>query len=170
METNYQTLFEITGKAYQWWYAAFGLIFFSIALIIWKFSHKSSHKKYTKYFGIASTAFAGLWTLVVAVGTYSDYSSLQQIYRQGQSRLVEGKVENFHPMPYTGHDLESFTVNGVKFEYSDYVVTPGFNNTSSHGGPIRENLQVRIHYLNNAILKLEVLRGSPASPPIHTGT
>ena len=167
METNYQTLFDISQKGYQWWHPAFGLIFVSIGLIIWKFSDKFSHKKYTRYFGIVYTAFSGLWTLVVGIGTYSDYSSLQQIYREGRSRLVEGKVENFHPMPYTGHDLESFTVNGVKFNYSDYVITPAFNNTSSHSGPIREGLQVRIHYWNNAILKLEVLRGSTASPPIH---
>jgi hypothetical protein len=59
-------------------------------------------------------------------------------------------------MPKSGHKMESFTVNGVKFEYSDFVVTPGFNNATSHGGPIREGLPVRISHIDNTILKLEV--------------
>jgi hypothetical protein len=54
--------------------------------------------------------------------------------------------------------MERFTVNGVEFSQSDYVVTCGFNDTASHGGPIREGLQVRIHYVDNAILKLEIAR------------
>lgn len=52
--------------------------------------------------------------------------------------------------------MESFNVNGVKFEYSDYVITPGFNNAASKGGPIKEGLPVRISYIDGTILKLEV--------------
>ena len=63
-------------------------------------------------------------------------------------------------MPYEGHATEHFVVNGVRFEYSDFEVTSGFNNTSSHGGPVRQGLYVRIHYIErnskNVILKLEI--------------
>ena len=79
--------------------------------------------------------------------------------------VVEGPVENFVPMPYQGHSLESFDVAGVHFAYSDYVLTSGFNNTSSHGGPIRQGLYVRIHYVRlgrsedaNSIVRLEIRR------------
>lgn len=65
-------------------------------------------------------------------------------------------MTNFVPMPYTGHSLESFVVGGRKFSYSDYVLTPGFRHTTSHGGPIREGLYVRIAYLGNLILQLDV--------------
>jgi hypothetical protein len=44
----------------------------------------------------------------------------------------------------------------VEFSYSDYVIVPCFNNTASHGGPIRDGLRVRIAYSGNCILKLEV--------------
>jgi hypothetical protein len=72
--------------------------------------------------------------------------------------VVEGQVENFKPAPAEGHQDETFTVKGVRFAYSDYVITGGFNQTQSHGGPIREGLPVRIHYLppSNLIVKLEV--------------
>ena len=71
--------------------------------------------------------------------------------------VVEGTVSNFHPMPHYGHDSERFNVNNVKFEYSDYDLSKGgFNNTASHGGPIKEGLQVRISYRDGRILKLEI--------------
>jgi|SRR6266850_432233 len=81
-----------------------------------------------------------------------------------ESPVVEGTVENFHPMPYTGHDEETFDVKGVHFAYSDYGVTQGFNNTSSHGGPVRAGLYVRIHYAyvgssrDATIMRLEIRR------------
>lgn len=63
-------------------------------------------------------------------------------------------------MPYNGHDTERFRVGSVSFAYSDYIVESGFNRTSSHGGPIREGLAVRIHYSGQpshaTILRLEV--------------
>ena len=61
-------------------------------------------------------------------------------------------------MPHQGHSLESFEVNGHRFAYSDYIVTAGFNNTQSHGGPIREGLQVRIVAVDGRIARLEVAR------------
>jgi len=59
-------------------------------------------------------------------------------------------------MPYSGHAMESFTVSGVPFSYSDYIPKAGFNQTSSHGGPIHEGLPVRIWYVGNEIVKLEI--------------
>jgi hypothetical protein len=55
------------------------------------------------------------------------------------------------------HQDESFMVEGVTFEYSDYDLSKcGFNNTASHGSPIREGLSVRISYRDDRILKIEI--------------
>src|SRR5947208_1246811 len=132
MEANYQTVFDISQKWPQWWFPAFGLIFVIIGSLILKFSMKKS----TRYFGVFFMGFVILWTFATAIATHLNYSALQEIYREGRSQVVEGKVEHFKPMPYGGHAMESFTVKGVNFEYSDYVITPAFNNTSSHVGPI----------------------------------
>jgi hypothetical protein len=76
-------------------------------------------------------------------------------------------------MPYAGHAEESFSVSGVPFRYSDFQITDGFNNTSSHGGPIKSDSYVRICYdpSGNVILRLEIrdFVGSPknyANPPM----
>lgn len=61
-------------------------------------------------------------------------------------------------MPATGHAMEKFCVADACFEYSEYVISGGFNNTSSHGWPIREGLRVRATYVGNSIVKLEVAK------------
>ena len=54
--------------------------------------------------------------------------------------------------------MEQFDIAGVSFSYSDYVITAGFNNSASHGGPIREGLPVRVCHRNGEILRLEVMQ------------
>ena len=98
--------------------------------------------------------FGGLWER----GISYDSTRAAQAAVDPHTPVVEGRVENFRPAPAEGHRDETFTVNGVPFAYSDYSITGGFNQTQSHGGPIREGLSVRIHYLppSNLIVKVEV--------------
>lgn len=99
-----------------------------------------------------------LWTALSGGSLIIQLYSLLSDYGQGEYDVVEGSVENFNPMPYGGHQQESFTVEGVKFSYSDFSISPGFNNTKSHGGPIRKGLRVKVSHIDNVILKLEVMR------------
>ncbi len=80
------------------------------------------------------------------------------------SAIAEGNVSQFVPAPYEGHAQESFCLHEKCFNYSDYELTGGFNTTSSHGGPIREGLPVRVTYTDNTIVKLEVGVEGTASP------
>ncbi len=62
--------------------------------------------------------------------------------------VVEGYVENFHPMPYEGHDSERFEINDVYFEYSDFTIMNGYHNSSTHGGVITHDGQhLKIKYI-----------------------
>jgi hypothetical protein len=100
-----------------------------------------------------------IFSLLVAMalpGTLLEYQRATSDLREGRYSVVEGPVTDFVPMPYEGHAQESFTVNGHRFSYSDYIMTAGFRKTASHGGPIREGLYVRISYSGNLILRLEV--------------
>jgi hypothetical protein len=69
---------------------------------------------------------------------------------------VEGKVINF--VPFQEHALESFTVNGKTFSYSDSD-TNGFNITNASSGPfrVRDGLQVRVTFVDKKIVRLEVV-------------
>jgi hypothetical protein len=152
----YVTVFEITQKPFQWWFGAFGLIFVVIGIasvLIGKRWPSQKRAKITDYFMLV---FASLWTMVAFASTFAEYRKCTEAYRTGSYAVVEGNVENFHPMPYEGHQDECFSVQGVRFCYSDYGVQAGFNQSASHGGPIRQGLPVRVAYYDGQILRLEV--------------
>jgi hypothetical protein len=104
-----------------------------------------------------------LSTIVFFILRFSipDRLELKKKYSTKIYEVAEGYVTNFHPMPIEGHQHESFLLDGQYFEYSDYETSFGFNNTASHGGPIRKNGQyLRISYVksgkDNIILKIEI--------------
>ena len=101
-------------------------------------------------------AFASLWSMGAYTAMHSEYAHLQAAYHEGNFSVVEGLATDFQPMPYEGHRNECFTVQNKQFCYSDYGPSAGFNNSTSHGGPIRENLPVRVSYVGNTIVRLEV--------------
>lgn len=160
--TAYRTVFDIATAGYKSWsFPAFGLIFVAIGVLLvvnrrnlpgtWSRRPRSSSA-----FAFFFLGFAVLWTVVSFTSTYGEYTSLSRAEKAREGKVVEGKVTNFKPMPATGHAMEKFCVSDTCFEYSDYIVTGGFNNTSSHGGPLREGLQVRVTHVGNDIVKLEV--------------
>jgi hypothetical protein len=102
--------------------------------------------------------FAILWTTVTFLLTYLGYLHHRSLVQENLCRVVEGPVEHFVPMPYYGHAQETFYVSGVRFGYSDFEITGGFNNTASHGGPINTSSYMRICYdpAGNVILRLEI--------------
>lgn len=158
---SYKTVFDVTQSGYrQWWFPAAGLIFIVVGLAlpflirIGFFRRPAAWME--SWFPAVFVGFAVLWTLGSLALTATDYLGLAADLRHGRCEVVEGVVEQFDPMPYEGHKDESFVVGGHRFHYSDYEVSAGFNQSASHGGPIREGLPVRIHYRGDEIAKLEV--------------
>jgi len=170
----YQTVFETGIGRCPLWFPAFGLIFVAIgvALLKWyrslqatsplwpnrRWPIRAPNRRGLKYFAWAFFGGSVLWTVTAFAAVTAECYQRVQTLNQSTARVVEGRVTDFLPMPYAGHQDEAFTVNGVRFSYSDFGPTCGFNHSASHGGPIREGLQVRIPYVGNAILKLEVAR------------
>jgi len=164
---DYVTVFDAANSPYRnLWFVLPGLAFsFVGAAMVFRPGlldrlrfRPSSAKPWFRPFAWFYFLFAIVWTILAGGGLLSDAISAKRAARNGDCRTIEGRVENFHPMPASGHDTERFDVQGVAFSYSDYVVTAGFNNTSTHGGPIREGLPVRICYRNGEILRLQIGR------------
>jgi len=161
-------VFDVLDSGFNdWGGPAFGLIFVAIGIVIAAFPTiiKATGIPFVdfqsggrKIFRFAFLSFAVLWTVIVFAGTYSRHFRHESLVQTNTCRVVEGAVEHFTPMPYQGHPVESFSVSGISFRYSDFVVTGGFNNTSSHGGPVNGNSYVRICYdpTDGAILRLEI--------------
>jgi hypothetical protein len=153
---QYRVAFDLHQKGYEWLFPAFGLIFVAIGAVLVCLGRAMNWQRSRRLVGYFMIGFACLWSGVTFLTTFREYTALRSAYRRSQFSVIEGHVTNFRPMPYQGHQDECFSVQSQTFCYSDYVVTPGFNNSASHGGPIREGLPVRISYVGNAIVRLEV--------------
>lgn len=86
-------------------------------------------------------------------------------YYTNNYETVEGDVENFVPPAAQYNPHESFTVNGVQFEYGWYNISFGYRRTVLNGGVINsETRNVRISYVHrcstgdNIIVRIEQLR------------
>jgi len=151
---GYQVVYDVTQESWPWPGPAIGLALVAFAIVIWRKGAPAQ-----KGWAAMCLAVSILWTAVAIPGTLGPYLQAQRALRDGRASVVEGRVQNFHPMPYSGHDTERFTVGDVHFAYTDYAIGTGLMHTSSHGGPIREGLRVRIHFIGSRepmIVKLEI--------------
>ncbi len=162
---DYKTVFEVTDKGLDtisWIPLLFVAIGVGVSWFNFKYNKsKSPKRKFAIVFGLFISGFACVMLLLTLPSSLADRNKTQKIFENKAYRVVEGAIEDFNPMPPSGHAVESFTVNGVYFEYSDFMSVYGFNNTASHGGPLKRNgQQVRLSYITvngvNRILKIEL--------------
>ena len=150
MDNQYKLVFDITTEPLLLKY----IIFFSIGLIASVIAYKNrvfhnAYKKREFFFFLVYFVFMGTG-LLLTLGSIIGYLDNKTIYEDKEIKVLIGKVEDFDPMPYGGRKSESFTIKGVLFEYTDFDETFYFNNTKSHGGPIKGNGQdIRIAYFTN---------------------
>lgn len=162
---EYITVFEITEKGFEivlllpllFVIIGFGFSWFNI-------KYNKSTSPVRKYKIVAGFIFGGLplyMVLLTVPGEIANRHKTQKIFENKEYKVVEGIIENYRPMPSNGRGGESFCVKNKCFKYSDNAVIYGFNNTASHGGPLRGNgQQVRLSYITvdgeNRILKIEL--------------
>lgn len=161
---QYTTVYQITQRAPDWWFACIGLLpLIAGAVILW--GKRRFHWTQPHWFlAVFWCLFGLLW--IGAIGPIilsADWKAFTA-YQKGDFETVEGVVYDFHPMPYQGHQDECFSVQDQRFCYSDYEIGPGFHNAASHGGPLRSGLFVRIAYRDGRILRLDVPKDQALTP------
>jgi hypothetical protein len=161
-------VFDLADSGFKdWEFAASGLIFVAVGLVFFFgprliamtgipfFDFQSRRVTFFRY---GFLGFALIWTVIAFTGTFLPYWKHRAMVLDNACRVVEGTVDDFQPLSASGHGEESFVVAGVRFAYSDYRVSDGFNNASGLGGPIRGGQIVRICYdpADHTILRLEI--------------
>jgi hypothetical protein len=168
---DYVTVFDVSTAGFKnWWFPCAGLLFVAVGFLLPALMKSGFFRRTSpsmeRWFPRVFLWLAILWTSIASFVTGSDYRHAVAAMRTHQTSVVEGAVTQFTAMPPSGHAMESFVVNGVKFELSDYSITAGFNHSSSHGGPVRPGMRVRIWHLNGAILRLDIKKeASQSSQP-----
>ena len=115
----------------------------------------------SKWIGWIVGTFAICLFILLTVSHVIDYQEKREILDNNQTVVIEGIVEEYHPMPLSGHDSEHFKINGIYFEYTNFEVVNGYNTPACYGGVIKENGQhLKIKYIeddvgNNIILYIE---------------
>jgi len=157
-QVDYETVYDLLDRGYDGWPSVIqGLLFVAIGVVLYLFRSRMRWPVQRVLFGYVWLAFSLFWTVSVAWGTVHRYHWLRQAVLSNRTDVVSGPVREFVPMPYHGHAYERFCVEEECFQYSDFDETGGgFNNTQSHGGPIKAGLPVRVTYVGGTIVRLEV--------------
>lgn len=131
------------------------------ALLLAYIYHKGL-KKY-KVATITITSLAMLIAGLVAISQYIEYKQIVEQIKKGDIEIQQGKISEYKPIDLSNHgSLESFSINGVKFAYSDYHRISGYHHACVNGGLIcEEGQEIRISYYTknniNYIIKIDTL-------------
>lgn len=167
--TEYETIYEYEFGGSDIWHIIPIFSFLVLGFLI-VYSVKKYYKDFTLYGQII--LFFG-WTLgVIASIMFLIFVTSIPLILKRENNLksmlvhktyieIEEVTENYKAPQKSPNHFESFSVKGVLFRYSDYVIIDGFHKTSNDKGPIKRNGQmVRIGYTKingeNVILKLEI--------------
>ena len=120
---DYKVVYEVTSESMKL-YFLLPLLFAFIGIGIVTFDIKKKNKDFNTIihiiFGSIIGALGLLASVMVLPSQINEYFTIKNIYINKQYQVLEGVIENFRPMPYSGHSHESFRLNGVKFDYSDF--------------------------------------------------
>ena len=152
VQAQYRTVFEIGFKSFPWGGLLHPVPFIILGLLLLYFG---KNKDRYQVFGGILTGFATLFFLIATVTYVPQFVESRRAYRSGDSLVVEGIVENFHPPPRFGGQKESFSVNGIVLSYYVGDGTPCFHNDPALKGPIRSGLDVRIYYKDGCIQRVD---------------
>lgn len=152
LQSDYQTVFEIGIRSFSWSGLLHPVPFIVIGVLLFRFTRG---KRVYQIVGALGAMFATLLFLVAVVSLVPEFVKLRRAYRSGDSSLVEGIVENFHPAPVLGALKESFSVRDVVFSYFPGDTTPCFHNDPPRRGPVRPGLDVRVYYKDGCIQRVD---------------
>jgi hypothetical protein len=165
-----QTVFEIGFHTFPWTQVLGPLLFVAVGFLLFWVGSSSRAKWLGSRKTIYATtgAFVGSFALIIFVilliTIVPDFVAARHAYITGNSVVVEGAVQNFQAPPDAGPANESFTVAGQSFSYNVLDDTLCFHDAPLHHGPIRNGLDVRIHYHDDCIQRVDVLDQPLAQP------
>ena len=85
-------------------------------------------------------------------GIIYNYNQTVKAYLNNDYLIIEGNIQDFIPGNDFKHESESFSINGVYFEYSPAIANFGYKKYGSEGGVLKGNGQyVRLGYVTNSV-------------------
>jgi hypothetical protein len=161
-----RVIFDITRKPFDWgpiWSCLGGFVFGCVIVLINKRTRlRHWISQYWGYFMIVCAILTAGWEFA---HWFVVRRELSRALAGPGHEVVRGVVRDLRPMPKNGGSAESFSVADRFFSYSDdwrLKPTLCFNQTLTHGGPIQNGLPLQVTFVDNCILRIEVLDQKPA--------
>jgi hypothetical protein len=155
---EFVTVFEI-GNRIPFLVLEFVISLVAVLVIVAALRGYSNSSEFERWVRIGIAGLAALVGFVVGppgVTTFDRLLELDTRIDRGEAQVTTGTVTEFVPGRADGKRSESFVVNGHRFTYSEWIIEAGFNHTAGRGGPMREGLNVRITFVGDSIVKLEL--------------
>ena len=114
---NYQVVYDASQTGIDWLTICIATVLLAAAIIFWRGRHSPYFRGEPRLAGIF-LIFALIFSPCAIIGKVNEYITAQSRLHTNQTAVVEGRIGNFNPGVYP-NVLESFTVNGVRFEYSE---------------------------------------------------
>lgn len=161
MAGRYQTVFDFMEAGFPWWPIVLGLIVVAATVVIYHMRDRLMTRREKETRLLLARVFVSaaiLWTMTTTYRVFAQYFDLKNAVAAGEMRVKQGQVTDYHPFlsPKSGI-YEKFCVQHYCFTYSDLVPSAGFNNMAVYGGPMEENIIVRVSHTGNLIAKLEIM-------------
>ena len=89
---------------------------------------------------------------VILIGHFYSFATELLPYYMKNYKIVEGNVESFVPPTNRYNRRESFSVDGVNFEYGYHDISFGYHNTILDSGIINQSTEnIRVFYVHNVL-------------------
>jgi len=155
---NYKIIFDLGGYGYKFYPPfSFSIIYIQAVLVLaFFFFNRNLFPKLRKQISIVVWGGA-IVMLIIFLFLSIDYLYLRLNYAMGNYKVVEGKITEFNSALQNPKNEEAFTIgHQYRFRYSESDLTPGFNLTKHQGNPLYEGAYVRVTYIDDVIVKLEI--------------
>lgn len=163
---GYEVIYDIGTTFFKgWWVLLAGIvvsIIWATLAIVVRFNgspRELGFRRIMHWVGLFTTVIV---TVVLFLSAYIPYRWVQEQISRRNYFVAIGPVQNLKPGELGKGEVsvESFTVDGHYFSYTDSLLEPGFHQTQGEGGPMRNGIVVKITYVRqgakNIIAKLEI--------------
>jgi hypothetical protein len=105
---------------------------------------------------LVGASFAFIISIFSSVGFWFEFVNSCKALKSGSCKIVEGSVTEHKVTSNDTRESESFIVAGKRFSYADNIVVVGFNRTPRNGGKIKNDMNLKVFYLENRIIRIEI--------------
>ena len=151
------TYFDIAGSGFQSWGVVLtGIVLALIGLLLFIIIEGTSTRAALYKWGALVFCLGSLFIGASALRGYMHYREITSPATSPE--IVAGVVKQLHQAGQLGSQVERFQVDSQKFSYSGSSFEPGFHQTFAQGSPLRNGMLIRVHYVGDTIVKLELCK------------